>query len=93
MPEPTTPLVERPWEDVERMLDVDSALERVLSAFSPLQPVMLPLLDAALPFAMVWMRCSPPTMPPIQPPVHQSTTGQPCPQAASPTARTFCCGK
>jgi hypothetical protein len=47
MPEPTTPLVERPWEDVERMLDVDSALERVLSAFSPLQPVMLPLLDAA----------------------------------------------
>ena len=47
MPEPTTPLVERPWEDVERMLDVDSALERVLSAFSPLQPVTLPLLDAA----------------------------------------------
>src|SRR4051812_37038157 len=28
------------------MLDVDSALERVLSAFSPLQPVTLPLLDA-----------------------------------------------
>ena len=41
MPEPITPLVERPWEDVERMLDVDSALERVLSAFSPLQPVIV----------------------------------------------------
>jgi molybdopterin molybdotransferase len=47
VPEPITPLVERPWEDVERMLDVDSALARVLSAFSPLQPVLLPLLDAA----------------------------------------------
>lgn len=47
MPEPITPLVERPWEDVERMLDVDSALERILSAFSPLQPITLPLLEAA----------------------------------------------
>ena len=47
MPEPTTPLVERPWEDVERMLDVDSALVQVLSAFSPLHPVTLPLLEAA----------------------------------------------
>ena len=37
MPEPTTPLIERPWEDVERMLDVDAALEHVLSAFAPLQ--------------------------------------------------------
>jgi len=47
VPEPVTPLVERPWEDVERMLDVDEALERVLSAFSPLDPILLPLLDAA----------------------------------------------
>ncbi len=47
MPEPITPLIERPWEDVERMLDVDSALEQVLSAFSPLEPITLPLLDAA----------------------------------------------
>ncbi len=47
MPEPITPLVERPWDDVERMLDVDSALEQILSAFSPLQPITLPLLDAA----------------------------------------------
>ena len=47
MPEPTTPLVERPWEDVERMLDVDAALEHVLSAFAPLEPVSVPLLDAA----------------------------------------------
>ncbi|HEX2280998.1 MAG TPA: gephyrin-like molybdotransferase Glp [Thermomicrobiales bacterium] len=47
MPEPNTPLVERPWEDVERMLDVDSALEQILAAFSPLQPISLPLLEAA----------------------------------------------
>ena len=47
MPEPTTPLAERPWESVERMLDVDSALERVLGAFSPLPAVELPLLDAS----------------------------------------------
>ena len=47
MPEPNTPLIERPWEDVERMLDVDSALEQILSAFSPLQPVTLPLLEAS----------------------------------------------
>ena len=47
VPEPITPLVERPWEDVERMLDVDEALEHVLSAFSPLPPISLPLLDAA----------------------------------------------
>jgi molybdopterin molybdotransferase len=47
VPEPTTPLVERPWEDVERMLDVDSALNQILSAFSPLPPNSLPLLEAA----------------------------------------------
>ena len=47
MPEPTTPLIERPWEDVERMLDVDAALEQVLSAFAPLEPIKVSLLDAA----------------------------------------------
>src|SRR5215207_5391771 len=47
VPEPTTPLTERPWEDVERMLDVDAALQHVLSAFAPLEPVPVPLLDAA----------------------------------------------
>jgi molybdopterin molybdotransferase len=47
VPEPTTPLIERPWEDVERMLDVDAALEQVLSAFAPLQSIKVPLLDAA----------------------------------------------
>jgi molybdopterin molybdotransferase len=47
VPEPTTPLIERPWEDVERMLDVDAALEHVLSAFAPLDPTTVPLLEAA----------------------------------------------
>jgi len=46
MPEPTTPLIERPWEDVERMLDVDTALQHVLSAFAPLESISVPLLDA-----------------------------------------------
>ena len=46
MPEPTTPLVERPWENVERMLDVDAALVHVLSAFAPLPAVEMSLLDA-----------------------------------------------
>jgi molybdopterin molybdotransferase len=47
VPEPTTPLIERPWEDVERMLDVNAALEHVLSAFAPLQPITVPLLEAS----------------------------------------------
>jgi molybdopterin molybdotransferase len=46
VPEPATPLTERPWEDVERMLDVDSALERVLAAFEPLPAVETPLTSA-----------------------------------------------
>jgi molybdopterin molybdotransferase len=46
MPEPTTPLAERPWETVERMLDVDTALARVLSAFRPLPAEEASLLDA-----------------------------------------------
>jgi len=47
VPEPTTPLIERPWEDVERMLDVDSALQHVLSAFVPLEAISIPLLESA----------------------------------------------
>jgi molybdopterin molybdotransferase len=47
VPEPNTPLIERPWEDVERMLDVDAALQHVLSAFTPLESTTVPLLDAA----------------------------------------------
>src|SRR4051794_34365407 len=46
MPEPMTPLSERPWEDVSQMLDVDEAMERILSAFDPLPPVDRPLLEA-----------------------------------------------
>lgn len=46
MPEPETPLAERPWEDVERMLGVDDALDRILAVFGPLPPVEVPLLDA-----------------------------------------------
>lgn len=46
MPEPETPLCERPWENVERMLGVDDALERILSAFAPLDAVEVPLLEA-----------------------------------------------
>ena len=46
MPEPNTPLIERPWEDVACMLDVDAALEMVLAAFGPLPPEFVPLLDA-----------------------------------------------
>jgi molybdopterin molybdotransferase len=47
VPEPTTRLIERPWEDVERMLDVDAALQHVLSAFAPLDSIEVPLIDAA----------------------------------------------
>ncbi len=46
MPEPTTPLIERPWEDVARMLDVDAALDMVLGAFAPLPTEAVSLLDA-----------------------------------------------
>lgn len=46
MPEPITPLVERPWENVERMLDVDATLRIVLAAFHPLDLEWLPLLAA-----------------------------------------------
>ncbi len=46
MPEPTTPLIERPWEDVERMLGVDDALDHILAAFSPLPTESVPLLHA-----------------------------------------------
>jgi molybdopterin molybdotransferase len=46
VPEPTTPLIERPWEDVARMLDVDAALAMVLRAFAPLPAEDAPLLGA-----------------------------------------------
>lgn len=46
MPEPETPLAERPWEDVARMLSVDDALRIVLDAVGPLPSVALPLLEA-----------------------------------------------
>lgn len=46
MPEPATPLAERPWENVERMLDVDAALDLVLAAFAPLPTELVPLLAA-----------------------------------------------
>jgi molybdopterin molybdotransferase len=46
MPEPETPLSERPWEDVERLLSVDDARERVITSVAPLAPVELPLLAA-----------------------------------------------
>src|SRR5919202_6248675 len=36
----------RPWEDVDRMLRVDEARERILDAVSPLEPSDIPLLDA-----------------------------------------------
>ena len=36
----------RPWEDVDRMLGVDEAHERILDAVSPLEPGDIPLLDA-----------------------------------------------
>jgi molybdopterin molybdotransferase len=47
MPEPATPLSERPWENAARMLGVDEALDAVLAAFAALPAVGLPLLDAA----------------------------------------------
>jgi molybdopterin molybdotransferase len=46
MPEPETPLSERPWEDVERMVDVDQAREIILAAFEPLDAVDVPLPEA-----------------------------------------------
>ncbi|MEZ4561734.1 MAG: molybdopterin molybdotransferase MoeA [Thermomicrobiales bacterium] len=46
MPEPTTPLIERPWEDVERMVEVDHALDRILAVVAPLAMERLPLLEA-----------------------------------------------
>ncbi len=46
MPEPQTPLSERPWEDVERMLGVDEAVERVLALVAPSAPTRMPLRQA-----------------------------------------------
>jgi molybdopterin molybdotransferase len=47
VPEPETPLAERPREDVERLLSVDDALARVLAMVAPLPVASLPLLDAS----------------------------------------------
>lgn len=46
MPEPDTPLSERPWEDVDRMVTVDDALTRVLGVVAPLPAQEVPILDA-----------------------------------------------
>lgn len=46
MPEPETPLAERPWENVDRLLPVEAVLERVLAAVAPLPAVSVPLLEA-----------------------------------------------
>ncbi len=46
MPEPDTPLIERPWEQIERMVSVDAALARALGAVEPLEGIDLPILEA-----------------------------------------------
>lgn len=46
MPEPITPLNERPWESIERMVEVDHALDRILAVISPLATEYVPLLQA-----------------------------------------------
>lgn len=46
MPEPETPLAERPWEDVDLLIDVDDALRQILAAVSPLTPVPVSIDDA-----------------------------------------------
>ncbi|HET8522862.1 MAG TPA: gephyrin-like molybdotransferase Glp [Thermomicrobiales bacterium] len=46
MPEHIRPDEQRSWENVEQMLSVDDARERILMAFSPLPAVNVPLLDA-----------------------------------------------
>ncbi|MGI9253129.1 MAG: molybdopterin molybdotransferase MoeA, partial [Thermomicrobiales bacterium] len=46
MPEPQTPLSERPWEDVERLLGVDEALERVLALVTPASAIRMPIRRA-----------------------------------------------
>jgi molybdopterin molybdotransferase len=47
VPEPNTPLAERPWENIERMVEVDHALDRILAVVSPLPVEPVPLLQAA----------------------------------------------
>lgn len=46
MPEPDTPLAERPWENIERLLSVDEALSHVLAHAHPLPSVHFPLSKA-----------------------------------------------
>lgn len=47
MPEPQTPLSDRPWENVGRMLDVDAAKAEILSAFSPLPEIEIASIEAS----------------------------------------------
>jgi len=47
MPEPTTPLTERPWEDVERLLGVDEVLRRILDGVVASPAVDVPLIDGS----------------------------------------------
>jgi len=46
VPEPDTPLAERPWEDVDLLIDVDDALRQILAAVAPLPPVPVSIEDA-----------------------------------------------
>ena len=46
MPEPETPLSQRPWEDVARLLSVEDARDQILAEVKPLPAVELPLLSA-----------------------------------------------
>jgi molybdopterin molybdotransferase len=46
MPGQPRPDAQRSWENVEQMLSVDEARERILAAFAPLPAVDVPLLDA-----------------------------------------------
>lgn len=46
MPEPDTPLIERPWEQVDRMVSVDEALAQALRAVEPLDGIDLPILES-----------------------------------------------
>ncbi|MFM8594925.1 MAG: hypothetical protein ACKOCK_11145, partial [Chloroflexota bacterium] len=66
MPEPTTPLAERPWEDVERLLGVDEALERILHGVVALPIIDLPLLDA-LGLVLAEDLIAPANVPPFRP--------------------------
>jgi molybdopterin molybdotransferase len=46
VPEPATPLAERPWEDIARMLDVDTAVAEIQAVFAPTPAIERDLHDA-----------------------------------------------